>query len=92
MDLFARIFRVVRAHTAASEPSDAYSHLNKEIEQNLSNPRGLETTSTGISDRPHAKKGRAGGLAYGASFKSKAIISLTRWMPGPKHTAQALFS
>ncbi len=26
MDLLARIFRVVRAHTAASEPSDAYEH------------------------------------------------------------------
>ena len=26
MDLLARIFRVIRAHTAASEPSDAYGH------------------------------------------------------------------
>ena len=26
MDLLGRIFRVVRAHTAASEPSDAYEH------------------------------------------------------------------
>ena len=26
MDFFARIFRVLRAHTAASEPSDAYEH------------------------------------------------------------------
>ena len=26
MDLFTRIFRVVRAHTAASEPRDAYEH------------------------------------------------------------------
>ena len=26
MDLFTRIFRVVRAHTAATEPSDAYEH------------------------------------------------------------------
>ena len=26
MDLFARIFRVVRAHTATSEPSDTYEH------------------------------------------------------------------
>ena len=26
MDLFARLFRVVRAHTAASESSDAYEH------------------------------------------------------------------
>ena len=26
MDLFTRIFRVVRAHTAASEPSDTYEH------------------------------------------------------------------
>ena len=26
MDLLGRIFRVVRAHTASSEPSDAYEH------------------------------------------------------------------
>ena len=26
MDLFTRIFRVVRAHTSSSEPSDAYEH------------------------------------------------------------------
>lgn len=26
MDLLGRIFRVVRAHTTASEPSDAYEH------------------------------------------------------------------
>ena len=49
MDLLGRIFRVVRAHTAASEPSDAYSHLNKEIEQNLFNPHGAGT-SRGIGD------------------------------------------
>ena len=43
MDLLARIFRVVRAHTVAAEPSGAYSHLNKEIEKNVSNLHGADT-------------------------------------------------